>query len=296
MRPLRRFLTELFILLAAFILIVVLVEWRYSFYVTDADILIEKFESRKPKAEYLFFGNSHTIPIVKADTLNHANASLASGGMDLFWITVLAKNYIKQAKNVTTIFAGIDEELLGYNQAWYRQEYISRSLYRYTDTLYQATSSEKWMAKSNFFRANRDLRFLFGTRNYSLLDKNLQETQVNLSACRSRAIEHSVLRFSKNLISENTRLLTEFIAICKKSNKKLVIFIPPKTPCYFEMRNKRNIASSRHVIDSLVTAEKIMLVDFTIDPDFTVADFGDPDHLNKTGGAKALEKLYKAVR
>lgn len=291
----KKLLFEIFCLMIFVGIAIGLIEWRYISYITPVDQLMQHFEKKTPTADYLFLGNSHILPIVSmldssAEKLRYA--SFAYGGMDLFWSAVLLEKRIHELPKLQIVILGLDEEMMGYNQTYFKQEYANRAFYRYTDTIYDPSTSEIILAKSNFFRANRNPAFIFTGKSDVELKDMLKAAAPTITAanCKQRAQEISVFRFYDGLIEENTKLLSIIIEECAKANKKLLIVTLPKTACYLSYRNKEAVALGHHIIDSLVKQHSARWVDFSIQqqPD---SFFRDADHLNYAGSAFMWEKI-----
>ncbi|REJ82841.1 MAG: hypothetical protein DWQ44_01620 [Bacteroidetes bacterium] len=280
------------------VLVIRLLEFRYSDYKTGVDRQMEVFNSKKNEARFLFVGNSHTLPLVSVgDSSVHAPfiASLTFGGTDLFWMNVLMAKFVNEMPALQTIYLGLDEELLGYNQNVFRVEYSNRAFFRYTDTLYNDTWFNRLLASSNFYRANRDLKWLFSKDNLSGNQPiSTQFRPVSKEECTKRAKEHSEIRFSAALIEENIRHLKNIISTAKSSGTEIVIFIPPKRKCYLENRNPSNIRLASDSILSFVSREKTHMINFNKDYLFADSLFSDPDHLSEAGAKYCLTLLLEA--
>lgn len=301
MTPQRKLGFEIAGLLAILIAVMVLLEWSYKTYVTGPDQLISEFTKKKSKSEILWLGNSHTLPFVAlADEGDRDTifSSLAYGGIDLFWTQILLKKYVGELPNLKLILVGIDEDQLGYNQSVFGVEYGNRAFYRYTDTLYKDTKTERILASSNFFRSNRDFSHLFGSAaGDSSLNSPLQNTIYTPyeAGCRQRAVEHSEIRFSDALIQENKKCLQEIIALAEQKNIQLIFFIPPKSNCYLQFRNQLNINYARTVLDSVLQGANIALIDLDEVYNFPDSLFRDPDHLNRKGTEIGLNILLDDI-
>ncbi len=301
MTPQRKLGWEIAGLLGFVLSILGLLEWKYKNYSTDVDDLIRKFEYKKSTAQVLWLGNSHTLPIIESiDQQDKTSqvASLAHGGIDLFLTHELVQKYLNELPQLKLILLGIDEDMLGYNQSVFRVEYGSRAFYRYTDTIYKNSRIERILAKSNFFRSNRDLSYLFSSKTSNASYLASLDTSIFRSIgspCQQRAHEHSAIRFSRKLLHENTLLLQKIIAQAREKNRTLILFIPPKSNCYLEYRNQENIAEARAILDSLVLAEGVDLFEMNRAMVYPDSLFRDPDHLNLKGAQIGVKQLFKYI-
>ena len=292
---------KLFLEIAALLLFLVLLtgflEWKYASYRTQADILMEEFQKNKSNAEILWLGNSHTIPLVaEFDTLHlqPPSASFAYGGMDFFWSAVLLEKYKGQMPRLKTLCIGVDEELLGYNQTFFKLEYINRALFRYTDTLDEDSRFDRLLASSNFFRTNRDISYLVNKRNQPsdlkpMLQGFFQPGSMDQQS-RQRAKENSITRFSKKLIPKNIFLLKKIVETAKASGIDVLLFTSPKSASYIHYRDSASIESSRLALRDFTVSENLI---YKNGNRFQFPDslFADPDHLNPTGAKIFLDSL-----
>ncbi|HRH66732.1 MAG TPA: hypothetical protein PLU53_10585 [Bacteroidia bacterium] len=296
----------LFLEIAGLILFLLLVtgflEWKYASYQTQADILMENFQKKKTNAEILWLGNSHTIPLIaQLDSLNAkpGSVSFAYGGMDLFWSTVLLEKYMDQIPGLKTICIGADEELLGYNQTRFKLEYINRALYRYTDTLDDDSPFNRLLARSNFFRTNRDISYLVNQRNqpsdlkpmlHGFFTPGSMDQQ-----CRERAKENTLTRFSTELIPENIALLKQIIEKAKAAGKNVILFSTPKSSCYLHYRDSTSIGVSKNAFREFISQHPVVFLNGNTNP-YPDSLFRDPDHLNLMGATVFLDNLNLFVR
>lgn len=282
----KKLFREILLLLFAAIAMFALLEYRYRNFQTPVDHMMQRFRQRAPEAEILLMGNSHILPLINyLDSTTHSyhTASIALGGLDLFWSAVLIKKTLNQMPKLKTVILSVDPESMGYNQSFFRQEYVNRSFYRYTDTLYKPTSSDLLLARSNFFRSNRNTGFLF-TGQQSKPSKELlpEMKQITEQSCMHRAIEHSIFRFNKELIPENKQLLEELVRECKRNNIRILLVTFPKAKCFYKYRDPENTMKGIAALNSVVRSEETELLDFTLKiyPDLL---FRDADHLNAKG-------------
>lgn len=294
----KKLILEISLLAFILALVVVLLEWKYSTYITGADRLLQQFEERKAGAEILWIGNSHTLPLVRntagsPDSIRYA--SLAYGGADLFRYRSLLFNFAHEIPGLKMIIAGIDEDQLGYNQHAFHVEYGDRAFYKYTGEIYSDSWLDKLIASSNFFRANRDLGHLFG-RNSNGTEEWHQAFILTEKSCGQRAAEHSAIRFSQRLIPENTGYLREIASISDTGNIKMVWFIPPKTRCYLKHRKKENTEEGLRIIKEISREKNILLIDMNKEKIYADSLFSDSDHLNEEGARQCFDDLMKLIQ
>ncbi|MBK9541657.1 MAG: hypothetical protein IPQ03_13470 [Bacteroidetes bacterium] len=302
MKTVRLLFLELIALLIFLVLLLGMLEWKYASYRTQADILMDEFQRKKSDSKILWLGNSHTIPLIaELDSIKAqpSSASFAYGGMDLFWSAVLLEKYMDQIPELQTVCVGIDEELLGYNQTYFKLEYINRSLFRYTDTLDENSATSRLLANSNFFRTNRDIAYLFNRRNQPSDLKPMLHGFFSpgdkVQLCRERAKENTITRFSSRLIPKNIQLLAEIIHAAKKTGKEIILFTPPKSTLYQSFRDKDAIHASTKALQELVQKEKVNYLN-GIESFYPDSLFKDPDHLNLIGASVFLDSLNRFVQ
>lgn len=294
----KRLLLEILILLLAVSAALFLIEKKYEGFETPVDHMMHRFDKHAKNADVLLLGNSHMLPMANyLDTCIEKDryVSMAFGGMDIFWSTALVKKKIDDIPQLKTVIFSIDEEMLGYNQSFFRQDQVNRSFYRYTDTLYKPTASDKILARSNFFRANRNTSFLFTGKNDVEMRELLQVVPLqSMSACRSRAQEYSVYRFNASLIDENVQLLSELIDVIKIAGKKIVFVTMPKNDCFLTFRSGENAKKGESKLDSLSKAKQVQWINYSKEH-FSDTLFRDVDHLNYEGAKMIWTRLEKEV-
>lgn len=295
----RRLILELFLLLAFMGVVYGLLEWRYRDYSIGLDGQYAQFRMEQTQAEVLFLGNSHIIPLKAAsDSMRKVrSASLAFVGMDLFWTKVLLNRQQDALPRLKEVILYADPEILGYNQTLHGQAWINRALYRYGDTLYNDRLSDRWMARSNFFRSNRDLSYLFKERNGSaelpIVRDRLSLPLDDTIACKVRAIENSRSRFDERLFPENLRYLNTILDCCKQHGWQVTLVRTPKRSAFLRYFEHAGIERARLKLDSLAKARGL----FLFEPGWSAEDdrlIADPDHLLLDGAKRFLEELDSA--
>jgi hypothetical protein len=274
-----------------------LLEYRYKNYRTYYDIIFKDIEKNKDQYTDIYIGNSHSQAL-KTYT-NKPNAvvlNIATPGQDVFKTYTILKKWLPQFKNVRTVYFGLDHETLGQNLSLSGLKIDDRQLYKYTDTLYDNSIENQLMAKSGFFRANRDISYLYKPQP-SIEEVTYVPPTVNLNDadCKRRSLEHSQIRFKQFLIDENLKLLNKIIEVANANKVKLVVFNPPKSDCYNNNLYLTNSNLAKQKIDSLFTAGNINYININDSNYFSKADFLDYDHLNEVGRQKFIKLLNKKV-
>lgn len=313
-----RFLKFIFLVLAICAASIAVLEFTYRNYSTQADRVFKPYYAKANTVQTLYIGNSHIGvfgEIFPKEIKEVGNMSL--GGQDIFRMYTVIKTVLPKSPALKKIYLGLDYDLIGYNQTKSGQEYINREYFQYTDTLYNNTMTNRAMSMSNFFRANRDIAYLFkrekqedkpvnfipvastpaatssGTASKATTEvaTPLPHKTIDPFLCRKRAEEHTLLKFKKQNIDENLDYLQRIVALCKQQNVELILFNPPKTECYKGYSNKEVVINAKHIIDSFSVANKVPYLDFYNDSTFNDDMFVDYDHLNATGVKILSDKL-----
>jgi hypothetical protein len=273
--------------------VVFLFETLYKGHNNTYDIIFKDITKNKNAYTDIYIGNSHTQALqTYTNKMNAVVLNIATPGQDLFKTYTILKKWVPLLNNVNSIYVGLDYEMLGQNLSLSGLAYEDRQLYKYTDTLYENNMESILMAKSNFFRANRDIKFLFYGDDLSVNKNYIPPViQLNDEDCRKRALEHSQIRFKKNLVSENMNFLLGIIDVAKTNNKKLIFFNPPKSPCFIENSVSENIKFAKFKIDSVFSKNNIDYYSFYNDFEFSKDNFLDYDHLNEQGRIKLVKKI-----
>ncbi len=279
-------------------IIIFLLEIVYNKYENTYDSIFKDIDKNKNLYTDVYIGNSHTMALKEnTDNPNAKVLNIATPGQDLFKTYAILKKWVPLLQNVKTIYIGIDYEMLGQNLSLSGLPNEDRQLYKYTDTLYYQNAENILMAKSSFFRANRDLNFLVYKKDVEVNKNYIPPViQLNEEDCKKRALEHSQIRFKANLIDENVNYIVEIIKMAKANEKQLVIFIPPKSSCFKNNVIANNIQLSKLKLDSILTKANIKYFNFYEDAVFVANDFLDYDHLNTTGVKKLISKINLQIQ
>ena len=295
----KKILIEISALLVFIALSFLLLEYLFRDYDNAVDNIMDDFFETKMKAEVLLIGNSHTLPLYHClKPENNPNvACLTIGGDDLFWMQALVKRHLHEMSSVNYVILKCDDELLGINQYLSGLKYMNRILYPYTDTMYENNALDKLLSRSNFFRSNRDIGFLFNKQPVE------QVTMTGFGSasgftdeeCQSRAKEISEKRFSRKLFRENLSYLKSIIDEAKKCDKQLFILKMPKCDCLQTFVVRENLESSRVLLDSLFDAERIDVLDFSGESTFKRDEFMNPDHLSNPAAIKLIAQINEKI-
>ena len=281
-------------------IVAVLLEYKYKNYQNPADLLFVGLEKDAPTINEIYIGGSHTAVFgTYSSDSSKVIRNLSFQGFDLFKINAIIKKWQPKMTDLKTIYLGLDYEMLGQNQAVSGEAYLDRQFFPYIDTLYNYNVTNLLMSKSNFFRSNRDLSYLFQRSNQkkittpNFIPLGTKKENLNDKACKQRATEHSLIKFKKQLLNQNITYLNDLITTCKKNNIQLIIFNPPKTACFKDYEVKENVTMAKFKIDSLLTENQIKYYDFCQSTDFEDGDFNDYDHLNTAACKRLIAILNK---
>ncbi|HLP52734.1 MAG TPA: hypothetical protein VK154_17720 [Chitinophagales bacterium] len=318
-----RFAKFIFSWLALCVLMAVALEFAYRNAGSTADYLFNTYYDKVNTIERLYIGNSHVG--VFRDLYDDGVPEIANmsiGGQDIFRMYTVIKTVVPKSPKLKRIYMGLDYDLVGYNQVKNGDEKYDREYFPFTGEMYNDNLTNRLMSRSHFFRANRDMAYLFLppkkkkpinfipiTSAPVATSDTSKNTDTSLPAsspaavpavthkkldpfmCRKRAEEHTLLKYKERYISENLNYLKTIVDVCQKHNIELIFFNPPKTECYKGSSNQKNVASAKHIVDSFVTANKLVYLDFYNDPAFNDDLFVDFDHLNPQGTVLLGDKL-----
>lgn len=292
----KTFFLEIFGLLLFVIITILVLEFIFRNEKTNIDTLFEKIKHGQ-NIELIIVGNSHSGALgnpsyTDIEKTNIANLSI--GGQDIFHSFQIIKKSVNSLPNLKCIILSIDYDLLGYSLISTNQDYTARQYYIHTDTLENMSITNVWIAKSNFFRANRDFSLLFN-RNQKINNNNKPELKENFTPltinninenefCKKRATEMTSIKFSKNLIEKNFKTIVDIINITNLNNVNLIVLVPPKRDCFYQHANQENTILGKETLYSILSNNNCTFIDLYENPSFQDDDFVDPDHLNQKGG------------
>ena len=290
---------EIIALLIFITAVFIMLEYQYRDYENPIDRIMKEFLAKKKGADVILVGNSHTLPLYYGlkQVGNKNVGCITIGGDDLFWMQALVKRYLHEMDSAKYVILNCDDELLGFNQSLSGMKYMNRILYPYADTMYENNALDKFLSRSNFFRSNRDIGYLF----HSSSGESMVATGIGGSIsftdeeCRSRAIEISEKRFQRKLFTENLHYIKSIILEARRLGKQLFILKMPKCECLEAYVNKANLEASRTVLDSLFIAEGVEKLDFRNDTTFQRNDFANPDHLTITAAIRLISLINERI-
>lgn len=258
------------------------------------DFLFQELQEKSLKITRLNIGNSHIGALMNYGNDSATCFNASAGGQDIFHTCAVLRKFIPSAPNLKTIIFGLDYDLLGYDFLIANEIWKDRQYYQYTTTLYDNSLINHFLARSSFFRNNRDFNLLWlqktGTQN-KMNFTPITNGKENDCDCEDRAREHSEIKFNPDLIPINIRNIIDIIFLCKKHNIKIIFLNTPKKASYCQSYNKRTIELTKNFLKYLNISSKIRFIDLFNNPTFNDEDFIDCDHLNETG-AKKLIYLY----
>lgn len=277
--------------------VIFLLEKKYAGYQTTYDVIFKKLIGTKDNCTAIYIGNSHTMALKKYSNIpNISIINIATTGQDIFKTYTILKKWMPLMPKLQYIYFGLDYETMGQNLSLSGLDYEDRQLYPYTDTLYKYSSQNVVLSKSHFFRANRDIKYLYSKQIIEDAENYIPPAiKISAEDCKKRALEHSKIRFKKELINENTWLLASLLSLAKEHNKTFIIYNPPKTACYKENEDQANITLAKSKIDSVFAANKMTYYNFYDSTEYTNDFFLDYDHLNQKGKEKFITALNQLV-
>jgi hypothetical protein len=290
--------------------ITVLLDFAFKNYQTEADRIFNTYNSKASKVNTLIIGNSHIgVCNYALPPQSNLTGNMCLGNIDIYRIYTLLKTITPYSPQLKKIYLGLDYEMLGYNQTQCGQKYMDYACFKYTGTLYNNSLTNRLMAHSNFFRANRDIAyFIKGQKTKEQLNyipvettlsanttskKNSKYQVPDLTQCRKRAIDATTLKYSEQYIPENKQYLLQIIKLCKQKHIQLFIINTPKTSCYRTFADTKNLSESGRQIDSLCVNYHIPLLNFYSDTSFPDSLFTDADHLNYYGANLLMKKIQQ---
>ncbi len=282
------------------IAVIFLLEFLFRNYENGIDRIMGEFLIKKERAEVILISNSHGLPLngELKRSKNTNTACLTIGGMDLFWMQALFKRFAPEMPRAKYVIFNCDPELLGFNQTISGLQYMNRMMYQYADTMYGNRIMDKILARSNFFRSNRDLDYLFGNRSHNEFMISPEASKTNAftdEECKVRAEEISERRFSKKYFSENLSYIISILRECRRHNKRVIVFQTPKCDCLKIYISKKNLSDAAQALDSVFLANQINLFNFSKDTTFHREEFSNPDHLTLEASRKLMTMINEKI-
>lgn len=243
-------------------------------------------------SELLLLGNSHMQALGSPEINAMQSFNFSFGGQDIYHCYAIVKTVLKQENNLKYIIIGIDYDLLGYDYEVANTQWMDRLYYENTGMMYDESISNYLMANSNFFKANRKLSNVLFKTGQKKVQTQFENFAVKID-CEKRAIEHSVRKYDKKLVSKNKNYIVKIIELCEQNDIKLIIINPPKASCYYAYYAKSVIQVGKAILTEVSDRKDIYFLDYWLHESFKDTMFLDNDHLNKEG-VDCLLGLLKA--
>lgn len=293
------FCIEVAAIISFFIAVIAVLEVLFDDCPTRIDYLYASIRQTTDSVEVAIVGNSHAGAIGKPSVLHVEKEMVGNysvSGQDLFHAQIVISELLKQKNKLKYIVLFVDYDMLGYGLLSTNQRYTDREYYKYADTMQDMSLANQLMASSNFFRCNRDFSILKekykrSESNNEIVSEQQEENFIPVTttndendACRHRAMEMTNIKFSRELICQNQKILQSIIEIVAKSNAQLIITVPPKRSCFYNYANKENTKLSKDALYQIVESNKaVCFVDMYGNEMFNDDDFVDADHPNSSG-------------
>lgn len=285
----RKFIYSISIISISFILIVGCLEFLFKNtpnFIEDTFIELKSNNS----FEVLLLGNSH-IQALGEPMINGAESfNFGVGGQDIHHMHMILEHILLKMnkKHLKQVIIGLDYDLLGYSYKSANTMWLDRLYYPVTGKLGDNSFGAIMMAKSNFFRANRDFSKL---TKVSQTIKNQDLNYLDFSPCDKRAEEHSETKFDKSEINKNVKLLESIYSLCKNQNIRLTLINLPKANCYYKFYNKDLVYSAQNILRNFSKNKDLVFYDFWDSDKFNDEMFSDNDHLNNLGVKRIINAL-----
>lgn len=297
------FVRNLVLTFALLLTAIILLEYLFK---DNFNFIQDKFHSieQDDSSQVLILGNSHSQALKRPVINDMTSFNFAVGGQDIYHMLIIAEHVLNKQKNKTIkyIIVGLDYHLMGYSFQTSNTEWMDRLYYPDTKKIANNTIGGRFMAKSNFFRGNRNFKeaikhFKFINSNTeSKKAKKVNETFVDMrSSCQNRAIEHSVKKFEKSLIGENLSYLKRLSQLCNKHGVLLIFINYPKKACYYRFYNDNVVSIAVPKIRSFCEEHNITFLDYWKSDQFTDDMFIDNDHFNEAGANKMKSILGRVL-
>jgi hypothetical protein len=281
--------------------VILTLEYKYRSYKSPVDTVFGELGINNKDIDYIYIGSSHMGIVGEYNPDSNAIVkNFAFQGLDLFKQYTILKKWLPKMEKLKGVLLCLDYELIGQNQTLSGEPHLDRQFYKYTDTLYANSFTNRLLSKSIFFSANRDLNYIFNQQKNIPTKKDFSEfipvesrSNINETDCRKRAKELSQIKFKKEVVNENTAYLKLIITLCQNNNIQLYLFNPPKRECYRANVNEANVLIAKDAVYTLLNEMNVKYYDFYNDKDFDDYNFADYDHLNQNGAIKLIDKIFK---
>lgn len=303
----KNFLRNIIILVLGFGAIVAFMEYLFK---DNFNFIHDKFQSANEddSSKILLLGNSHMMAL-RTPIINNMSAfNFGVGGQDIYHMLLITEKVLEgRQKKFEYIILGLDYDLLGYNFQIANTAWMDRLYYPDTKKTADNTLGGRLMAKSNFFRGNRNFQEAFKSFRFSnsagpSQDQIKKAERTNEafadknSSCKSRALEHSVHKFDRSLIDENLVYLESLSQLCEKHGVQLIFINYPKKDCYYDFYSDGVVSLVAPKIIDFCKKHDITFLDYWRSEQFTDDMYVDNDHFNEYGAntmIRILETLIK---
>lgn len=265
----------------------------------EVDAVLAPLASEGDAVTVLIVGNSHAAALGSFGLRPGDRAYNASiGSQDIFREYGLVRAFLPRLPRLRDVVVGLDYDAMGYNLSVFNQDWQDRQYYPYTGALYHDGTVSRLLARSGFFRANRDLLFLAPAPapTASAQGPVLPLASGRLPAeegCRRRAREHSVIKFRRSLIGENSAWLRDIAALARERGVAVYFVNTPKAACYRAAYAETTRHEGRATILAALGAGSGTFHDYFDDDRFGPEDFTDPDHLTFEAGGRLMGILAR---
>lgn len=296
---------EILLLFISFFAVVFFLEFRYRNYFSPVDYVFARYDLQKDSVNTIYIGNSHMAAIKDIPLTDSCIVyNMSIGGQDLFHMMIILEKIIPENSNIRTIVLALDYELIGYDFVVANQIWKDRLYFDYTGKLYKNDFINRTLARSCFFKSNRDLSLLFNrlkpiTNNAIMQASDInfipQATTASEKECRDRAKEHSITKFNEELVYSNLDYLKLIMNLCDEHNVKLMITNLPKKQCYIEHYHQNPVVLFNKKFLPVIKSSRAIYVDLFSNLVLNDSLFVDADHLNHEGSKVVIDELFKAL-
>lgn len=271
----------------------------------------DKFHSieQDDSSQVLILGNSHSMALKRPIINDMPSFNFGVGGQDIYHMLVIAEHVLNEQKNknIKYIIVGLDYHLMGYNFQTANTEWMDRLYYPDTKKTADNTLGGRLMAKSNFFRGNRNFQEAFKSFRFSnsagpSQDQIKKAERMNEafadknSSCKNRALEHSVYKFDRSLIDENLVYLESLSQLCEKHGVQLIFINYPKKDCYYDFYSDGVVSLVAPKIIDFCKKHNITFLDYWRSEQFTDDMYVDNDHFNEDGANTMIGILETLIK
>ncbi len=273
-----------------------------------------KYIQNNLDVEAVFLGSSHTQNGINPEFMSLKTVNLAYGGQDYTLDSTLFFHYASKLPNLKYVFLEMDYHSLEHTNLanYFRNPWY----YKYHDISgLNLTSIEKYslyLSNPTFFKNYLTLNFDpkeykyeinqygFVTNDFPGVFKDFNHDSIQIQATAASRLRKRHKQNSIENYQLNKRRLLSIIDYCLEHDIKVILFRNPVYPSYrnqyIHEKNERRL----HLLDSLISTNKIEVMDFENSKDFKVTDFKNDDHLNSSGAKKLTlmtnEKLMNIIK